>query len=676
MTRSTLLAVVAALATATGAQASLDVAGIDRSVDACTSFYQYANKSWLAATTIPADRARWGTFEIIDARNEKVLVDAINKALKAKDLGGYAVGSPEWRALKYWQSGHDRNRIKYWGYGPIRPYLERGNGVNDAADIAGALGFLHANGFPAAFTFDVDADRKDSTRYLAQIFQGGLGLPDRDYYFRDDERSNQQRADYREHLERMFKLLEDSPEQAKKNADTVFAFETELAKASMTAVERRDVDKTYNRMTIAELEASAPGLPWRAYFDALGAKGMETVNIAQPGYLKAVAKLAAERPGDWRPYLRWHVARAAASKLPPAFEEESFDFYERKLRGVEVPPPRHRTVLRTIGGNYGEQGVGMALGKIFVDAAFPPEAKKRAEELIGNVKAALADRLKAAPWMTEETRQRSLEKLAGITVKIGYPDRWRDYTGARIGEGNYVENWIYSNQFDHRRNLSRIGKPVDRNDWLISPHIVNAYYLRSGNEIVFPAGILQPPYFDMKADDAVNYGGIGMVIGHEITHGFDDNGRRFDRNGNLRDWWTEQDAQRYKERAKVIEAQYSAMDGVDGVKPNGALTLGENISDVGGIKIAYDALQKALAGKPRTLIDGLTPEQRFFLSFAQGWRTTARLEWERNSLITGQHSLPRFRVAGPIAHMPAFAKAFDCDPAKSLLTEGTSNPLW
>ena len=678
MTPPTFLRLAAALAAlaAVPAQAALDVAGIDRSLDACTDFYQYANRSWLQSTPIPDDRARWSTFEIIDARNEKVLLEAINKALRSKNLGGYAPRSPEWRALKFYQSGFDNNRIRYWSYSPVRPYLERASAVKDASEIARALGFLHSNGFPAAFDFDVDADRKDSTRYLAEITQGGLGLPDRDYYFRDDEKTTKLREEYRAHLDRMFKLIDDAPEVASRNAERVFAFETELAKASMTAVERRDVEKTYNRMTVAELQERAPGLPWREYFEALGAKDLDALNVSQPEYLKTVAKLAADKPEEWRAYLRWHVIHAAANKLTPAFEDEHFDFYERRLRGVKSPPPRHRTVLKIIGGSYGSQGMGMALGKIFVDAAFPPEAKKRAEELIGNVKASLADRLKAVPWMTEETRQRSLEKLAAMQVKIGYPDHWRDFTGARVGEGNFVENWIYSNRFDHRRNLAKIGKPVDRGEWLISPHVVNAYYNPSLNEIVFPAAILQPPYFDAKADDALNYGGIGMVIGHEITHGFDNRGRRFDKDGNMRDWWTPADDERYHERTKVIEAQYGGMEGVDGVKPNGTLTLGENIADVGGLKIAYDALQKALKGKPRPKIDGLTPEQRFFLSYAQAWRTVARTEYERNSLLTGQHSLPRFRVMGPVAHMPEFAQAFSCDPKKSLLSGGTTSSIW
>jgi predicted metalloendopeptidase len=676
MTRTALRGLAAALAAlAATAHAKLDVAGIDRTVDACTSFYQYANSSWITATPIPADRARWSTFEIIDQRNEKVLLDTIEKATKSKNLGGYAPKSPEWRAIRYYQSGMDLNRIKYWALGPLRGYFDRTD-VKDAAAIAGALGFLHASGFPAGFNFEVDPDRKDSTRYIVEITQGGLGLPERDYYFREDDKTAKQRVDYRKHVTQMFRLLGDSDEQATRNAAAVFGLETELARASMTAVERRDVEKTYNKMTVAELQALAPGLPWRQYFDALGAKDLATLNVSQPEFFKAVARLAAERPADWQAYLRWHVVHAAATKLPPAFEEEHFDFYERNLRGVQTPPPRHRTVLRTMGGPYGEQGIGMALGKLFVDAAFPPEAKKRALDLVNNVKAALADRLKASPWMTEETRRASLEKLAGMDVKIGYPDKWRDFTGARMGEGAFVENWIYSNQFDHRRFVARIGKPVDRSEWLISPHVVNAYYNPTSNEIVFLAGILQPPYFDAKADDAVNYGGIGMVIGHEITHGFDDRGRRFDKDGNLRDWWTADDAKRYEERARVIEAQYSAMDGVDGVKPNGKLTLGENIADVGGLKIAYDALQKALKGKPRTKIDGLTPEQRFFLSFAQAWRTVARAEFERNSLLTYQHSLPRFRVNGPVSHLPEFAQAFSCDPKRSMLPDAATSAIW
>ena len=673
------LAAATLAALAAPAFAALDVTGLDKSFDACTDFYQYANRTWMTNTPIPADRPRWTPMDEMGQRNELVLKEVLDKALRSPRMGGYKAKSPEWMALTYYRSGLNQNRLEYWGFTPVRPLLTEAAAVSSPEQIARFLGKLHANGISAAFAFSVDADRKNSTRYLAEIEQGGLGLPDRDYYFRDDEKTRALREGYRAHLEKIFLLIEETPGDAKRDAERVSAFETELAKASMTAVERRDVEKTYNKMTRAELATLAPGFPWEAYFEALGARQATEINVAQPEFMKAVARLAQEKPAEWAAYLRWRVIHAAATKLAPRFVDENFDFYERQLRGVKEQPPKYREVLRTMGGPYGSQGLGMALGKLYVDAAFPPEAKARARELVENVKAALRDRLKAAGWMTEETRTRALEKLDAMQVKIGYPDKWRDYTGAEVGQGGqgtYAENWMAANRFDHKRDLARIGQPVDRADWLMSPHVVNAYYNPTGNEIVFPAAILQPPYFDAKADDAINYGGIGMVIGHEITHGFDNRGRRFDKDGNMRDWWTPDDEKRYNERAKLIEGQYTSMDAVDGVTPNGALTIGENISDIGGLKIAYDALQKALKGKPRTKIDGLTPEQRFFISFAQGWRANARTEYERNQVLTGQHSLPRFRVKGPLAHMPEFAKAFSCDASKTLLPESTKTAIW
>ena len=671
------LAAALALALAPTAHAALDVAGLDRSVDACTDFYAFANRKWIASTPIPADRARWTTFEMIDQRNEKVLVEAIEAERKRNpDEKKYKRGSPEAKAVEYYTSGVNANRINYHSYRPLLPLFDIAKAVDTPEELAKAIGLLHSKGIGAGPNFSVEPDRKDSTRYLTVLYQAGLGMPDRDYYFLEDERSKKLREGYKRHVARMFELMEDKPDVAAKNAETVFVLETELARASMTNVERRDEIKTYNKMTLAELQAAAPGFPWATYFAALGAKDVSSLNVAQPEYMKAFARLAGERGAEWATYLRWHIIRAAATKLPARFEDEAFDFYQRQFRGVQNPPPRPRRVLGTIGGPYGAEGIGFALGKVFVDETFPPESKKRALELVNNVKAALEDRLKAADWMSEETRSRALEKLRTMKVKIGYPDEWRDMSDARVGAALYLENWIAANEFDHRRDVGRIGQPVDKGEWLISPHIVNAYYNQTANEIVFPAAILQPPYFDAKADDAVNYGGIGMVIGHEITHGFDDRGRRFDKDGNLRDWWTAEDERRYAERAQVIEKQYSAMPGVEGANPNGKLTLGENISDVGGLKIAYDALQKALKGKKRTPIDGLTPEQRFFLSFAQGWRANARVEWERNALLTGQHSLPRFRVAGPIAHMPEFAKAFSCEPSKTLLPDATRAAIW
>jgi putative endopeptidase len=675
MSRCTLASLAALLAAlAAPAHAALDIAGIDRARDACTDFYQYANHSWLQSIAIPDDQSRWGTFDIIAQRNEKVIVGALEEA-RRKPLPPQ--GSWERKLVEYYASGMDREAIDAAGLRPVDAQLALARNAATPADLARTLGHLHAQRLYAGFEFLVRSDAKDSTRYLAEIAQGGLGLPERDYYFDDDPRTRQIRESYRKHVARMFELGGDSAESASRGADRVVALETALARASMTAVERRDVDKTYNRMSVAELEALAPGLPWRGYFDALGAKDLASVNVAQPAYFRALAGLAAERPSEeWQAYLRWQVLHATATKLATPFTEADFDFYERQLRGKKAAPPRARSVLGVIGGNYGDEGLGHAIGHLFVDRAFPPEAKARALELVNNVKAALAERIRAIDWMSDETRARSLEKLDAMKIKIGYPDRWRDFSDARIGRHAFAENWLRGNEFDHRRFLARIGQPVDRGDWWMSPHIVNAYHNSRANEIVFPAAILQPPYFDASADDALNYGGIGMVIGHEITHGFDDRGRRFDKDGNLRDWWTPEDARRYVERAAKIERQYGGFEGVEGVKVNGKLTLGENISDVGGLKIAYLALQRALKDKPRDPIEGLTPEQRFFLSFAQAWRSSIRVEQERLYLQTDGHSPPRFRVAGPIAQLPEFAAAFSCDASKALLTESARANIW
>jgi putative endopeptidase len=653
--------------------AALDVASFDRSIDPCADFYQYVNHNWLQSTEIPADRSAWGTGAIVDQRNESLLLAALDGALTRP----LPPAGTKRKVLQFYASGMDLAAIDKAGLAPLKAHLDRIAATRDAAGLAGTLGALHVQGVGAGFEFDVRQDAKDSTRYLAEIVQGGLGLPDRDYYFNEDVRSKALREGYRKHVAAMFELAGDKPEAAARNAETVFALETELARASMTAVERRDVDKTYNKTKVSQLASQAPGFPWEAYFKALGLTNLSEVNVAQPEFFQAFAKLAAERPAaDWQTYMRWHLLHGAATKLPEPFAQANFDFYDAQLQGVKTRPPRPRQVLLTVGGRYGSEPMGQGLGEVFVEVAFPPEAKARALELVKNVKAALGDRLREVDWMSEETRKRALEKLAAMQIKIGYPDQPRDYADADVGPYTFAENWLRANAFEHRRTTRRLGGPIDRGEWMMGPHIVNAYYSSRGNEIVFPAAILQPPYFDAKADDALNYGAIGMVIGHEITHGFDDRGRRFDAQGNLRDWWTEEDAKRYVERAQKVERQYAGFDGAEGVKVNGKLTLGENISDVGGLKIAYLALQKALKDKPRDKIDGYTPEQRFFLSYAQQWRNRTRLERERLLLATDSHSPPRYRVSGVIAHMPEFARAFSCDANRTLLSEADRANIW
>jgi putative endopeptidase len=675
MIRKPLIAAVAAAlaALALPAAAAIDVAGIDKSIDACTDFYRYTNRAWLETTEIPADRSRWGSFEAIAERNEKILVAAFDEALK-KPLP--PEGSTERKVFQFYRSGMDTAAIERDGLKPMEPIFAAASSVKSAADLPGVIARFHAWGINAGFDFDADPDAKDSSRYIAEVNQSGLGMEDRDYYFLDDERSKKLREGYARHVENMFRLAGAAPEAAQAATRRVMSLETELARASMTALERRDVDKTYNKMPLAKLAELAPGFDWGAYFTALGVKEPGGINVGQPEFMKAFAKMASRPAAEWQVYLRWHALKTYARLLPAAFEDEYFDFHSRQFQGVKVQAPRHRRVFLMMGSNFGDQRIGHGIGKVYVERAFGPEAKAKALELITNVKASLEDRLRTVDWMTEETRRVSLEKAAAMKIKIGYPDRWRDFSTMAVGDKAYAANFMAASEYDMKRLAARVGKPVDRGDWWMSPHIVNAYYSPSNNEIVFPAAILQPPYFDARADEAYNYGGIGMVIGHEITHGFDNRGRRYDKDGNLRDWWTAEDSRRYEERAKKVVAQYGGMQGVESVKPNGDLTLGENISDIGGMRIAYDAMHKALAKKPQGPIQGLTQDQRFFIAFSQAWRSKARTEWEVNSLRTGQHSLPRFRVAGPISHMAEFARAFSCSPQKALLSESERANIW
>lgn len=660
------------LAGACAAHAALDTRELDRDLDPCNDFYRYVNGKWLATASIPDDRSVWGTFSFVQRNNEAILMTALDEALKSPP----APGTGARVALDYYASGLDTDAIESAGLEPIAPLLAQAAAVEDGQSLADALAALHAHRIKAGFEFSVRADAHDATRYLVQLVQAGLGLPERDYYFRGDAASVAQRKAYVAHVARLFALAGDEPARAQERAEAVLAFETELARPAMTVVERRDPEANYHKVTIAQLEAQAPGFPWRRYFATLGAANLDQANLGQPRFFENFARMAQSvAPEAWRTYLRWQVLHAAAARLPRAFAEADFDFFERQLRGRNAIPQRDGYVVETIAGRYGEEPIAEGIGQIFVAKAFSPEAKRRALDLVDNAKAALRDRLRTVDWMSAETRARALEKLAAMNVKIGYPDRWRDYSSATLGKHVYADNWLRAGEFEHRRLLARIGAPTDRDEWWMAPHIVNAYYSRERNEIVFPAGILQPPFFDMKADDALNYGAIGAVIGHEITHGFDDNGRRFDARGNLRDWWTPDDAKGYLARAKRIEEQYSSYEGIDGLRVNGKLTLGENISDVGGLKIAYLALQNALEGKDRRKIDGLTPEQRFFVSFALTWRAAYRPAYERLLIRTNGHSPARYRVQGPLSHMPEFAKAFSCEAPKTAASQSGSE-IW
>jgi putative endopeptidase len=511
-------------------------------------------------------------------------------------------------------------------------------------------------GGSAAFGLGVFQDLQDSTRYIVYATQAGLGLPDRDYYTRTDEESAKLREKYVTHVAAMLQLLGDAERPAKEAAEAILALETRLANASLTNVELRDPANYYNLKTLAEADALTPAFSWSALFRHLGEPDVANFSYAHPKFFAEMNTALGDVPlPTWKSYLRWQLVNEAAPYLSAVFVERDFDFYGRTLQGSKELRPRWKRAIDQTSNSLGE-----ALGEVYVERAFPPATKQRADEMIENLRGAIGARMAGLDWMSEETRRQALAKLATFVSKIGYPDRWRDYSALSIGRGSYLANVRAGNAFEVRRNLDKLGQPIDRNEWGMAPQTINAYYNPLQNEIVFPAAIMQPPMFDGSADDAVNYGAMGGVIGHEFMHGFDDQGSRFDAQGNMKSWWTSEDRQGFEARTKKLVAQYGGYVAVDDLKVNGELTLGENIGDLAGLTMAYHALQNALAGKPRAELDGFTPEQRFFLSWAQGWRRNYRPEALKLQVNTDPHSPSKFRVLGPIANMPEFAAAFGC----------------
>jgi putative endopeptidase len=516
--------------------------------------------------------------------------------------------------------------------------------------------FMHLQtlGANVPYFVGVNQDAKESTAMQIQLGQAGLGLPDRDYYTKTDEASQKLRDQYVALVTKMFTLLGDAPDAASAEAQTVMTIETQLAKASKTRVERRDAEANYHRMSLDSLNTLTPALGFARLNASLGITDTHPVNVAQPEFVQEVNTMVTAVPlADWRTYLRWHWARTNAEFLSTDFVNASFDFYGRTLSGQKVMRPRWKRARRWV-----DQGVGEALGQLYVAKAFPPDAKARALHMVDNLRAELRDRIEHLAWMSDATKAQAIKKLDAFGVKIGYPETWRDYTGLTIDRASLVGDVVKSRTFEFQRNLNKLGKPVDRKEWGMTPPTVNAYYNPRRNEIVFPAGILQPPFFFPDADDAVNYGGMGAVIGHEMTHGFDDQGRKSDAEGNLKDWWAPEDAAKYVTQATLVQKQFDGFVAVDSLHVNGKLTLGEDIADLGGLSIAYGALERALAGKPHTRIDGFTPEQRFFLSFAQIWREKMRPEALKLQVNTDPHAPGRYRVLGPLANMTEFQQAF------------------
>lgn len=644
----------------------LDPANLDRTANACVDFYQFANGGWIKSNPIPAAFSRWGSFDELSEANQSALTRILNTAAsntankQTKMLG------------TYYSSCMDSAVAEKAGADPLRPRLARINAVSNRAELQREVARLHMEGVTAIFNFGSTQDSKKSTSVIGGAAQGGLGLPDRDYYTKTDSGSAVIRANYVAHMGRMFQLAGETDAQAKSDADKVMAIETALARASLTRVEQRDPVATYNYHTRAQLASLTPHFDWAKYFTDVGNPNVPAVDLQSPKYFKAVDSLLDTVPlADWKTYLRWRVIRQSAPYLSSPFVNENFNF-TKMLTGAKELLPREKRCTRLT-----DTGLRDALGQAYVAEYFTPQAKARALEMVNNLEAVFDQRLAVLPWMSETTRKEALVKLKAFEEKIGYPDKWRDYTTLTLKQGPFLDNVLAVNTYENRRDLAKIGKPLDRTEWGMTPATVNAYYNPQMNEIVFPAGILQPPFFSPTADDAVNYGGMGSVIGHEMGHGFDDQGAQFDPEGNLKNWWSTDDLQKFKTRTGMIASQYDAYTVLDSVHVNGKLTLGENAADIGGLAVAYAALEKALQGKPRTLIDGFTPEQRFFLAWAQIWRQNVTPQQQRVLINIDPHSPGRWRTNGPLSNMVEFAETFGCKPGDPMVRpEAQRATLW
>ena len=638
---------------------ALDVTSMDRSVDPCVDFFQYSCGGWIKSNPIPPDQSSWDTYSKMQDENRERLrgiLEAAAKPNSSRDASEQKIGD-------YYASCMDEKTIDGKGTEPLQPQLDRITQLSSKAEIAGvAAAMIDDN---VLFGFDSTQDYRDASQVIAEADQGGLGLPDRDYYVKEDAKSVDLRKAYVAHVQKMFELLGDKPDAAATEAQAVMRIETALAKGSMTRVERRDPKNLDHKMTSVEFEKISPDFQWHVYFTKVGLPALGSLNVASPGFFKALnEEIAKESLADWKVYLRWHLVHANASFLSSALVNENFAFYGKTLRGQQELQPRWKRCTQNVDNDLGE-----ALGQVYVEKYFSPEAKQQALKMVKEIDAAMAADINALPWMSAATKQQALVKLHGMANKIGYPDKWRDYSKLEIVREDELGNVERARQFEFNRELAKIGKPVDRGEWDMTPPTVNAYYNPQMNDINFPAGVLQPPAFDPDSDAAPNYGDTGGTIGHELTHGFDDEGRQFDARGNLRDWWTEEDGKEFVKRASCISDRYSTYTIIDDIKINGKLTLGEDVADLGGLILAYMAWKDDTKGQNLQPIDGLAPDQRFFVGYGQSWCGETRDETKRLRATVDPHSPEKYRTNGVVSNMPEFQEAFHCKAGSPMVNQ-------
>ena len=647
---------------------AFDVSQIDSTILPCEDFEKFAVGNWLKNNPVPESESRWGSFNIVHDANEIKLKAIVEEAAASKAKKG----TPLQQVGDFYTSALDSTTVDKLGITPLQPLLDKIDAVKSTQELVEIMVEANKYGSNSIFNYYVEIDAKKSTQYITYLSQGGLGLPDKAYYTPTDERGKNILAEYKKHITAIFVLAGETTETSEKNATSIIEIETDLAANSMDRVERRDPDKTYNKMSTAQLQKLCSSINWTNFFTTAELKDVNDIVLEQPNFIKLLDKALKKYPiENWKTYLKWHLINNMADNLSITFEKQSFSFYSTTLRGVAEMKPRWKRALEKSNRNVGEQ-----IGKLFVEKHFPESSKQKVLDLIGNISATFSERVQKLDWMSDSTKSKALDKLGKFTYKIGYPDNWKDYSSVNINSTSLAQNVMNMNYHKYKENVNKLGKPIDKTEWGMYPQTINAYYNPTMNEIVFPAAILQPPFFSPDADDAINYGGIGGVIGHEFSHGFDDQGSKFDGDGNLKNWWSSEDLANFATRTSKLVNQFNAYEVVEGNHVNGQLTLGENIADIAGITLAYYALEKAMKSKKDQLIDGYTYQQRFFLGWAQVWHGNSKDEAIINQVKTDPHSPTRYRTIGPLTNMLEFREAFGCKEGAMIAPDSLRVTIW